>query len=150
MNRVAPALPAGEDPIDALLGAFFKSEMPTPWPAFQPPARSRTLPLPARRAPAGQRLLGSRVALAASVALLVLCGWLLGGKSAPTTAAGLPALPSPGSAERNNYSPAPSTSDPAAPQPDAQSGKVTSSTTLEHKDGRTGVKITLEEQPPEK
>jgi hypothetical protein len=151
MNRVAPPQPAGDDPIDALLGAFFKGEMPDPWPAFQPPARSRTLPLPARRAPVVRRLVGSRVALAASVALLLLCGWLLGGKSVPTAAPGLPALPSPGSADRDNHYPstAPTPAEPSAPAETRPSSRV-SEPVLEHKDGRTGVRIDVDEPSPER
>jgi len=74
MNRTLPS----EQDVDQLLDAFFKSEMPRDWPAFEPPAR-RVLPFhPA--APRRRRfVLGSRLALAASVALLMACGWLLSG-----------------------------------------------------------------------
>jgi hypothetical protein len=75
MNRV-------KDPndIDAVLGAFFKSQVPNPWPAFKRPPEKRTLPFrPAAKTPRTGFVLGSRVALAASVALLMLCGWLLSG-----------------------------------------------------------------------
>jgi len=75
MNRVAPRNPAPGDNLDALLGAFFKSEKPAPWPAFRPPVQQRILPeRPNRRI---RWSFGSRVALAASVGLLVLGTWLL-------------------------------------------------------------------------
>jgi len=73
MNKTLPP----EQDVDQLLGAFFQHEMPSPFPAFEAPAR-RTLPF---RPAAGRRrfALGSRLALAASVALLMACGWLLSG-----------------------------------------------------------------------
>jgi len=77
MNRMAHPVPPGEEALDALLGAFFKAEMPATWPAFQPPLRV----LPFRpAAQAGKRrgfFLSSRVVLAASVALLLLAAWLM-------------------------------------------------------------------------
>jgi len=76
MKRVVeqPVSPGGN--IDALLGAFYKGEMPEPWPAFQPPRRQSVLPF--GRAKSRPRFaLGSRLALAASVLLLLLGGWLL-------------------------------------------------------------------------
>src|SRR4051812_9136876 len=69
-------LPPEQD-VDQLLRAYFQRQMPDPWPAFEPPAR-RTLPFrPA--APRRRFVLGSKLALAASVALLMVCGWLLSG-----------------------------------------------------------------------
>jgi hypothetical protein len=51
------------DNLDNLLRAFYQAEMPNPWPSLEAPAR------PARK---GRRtLLRSRLALAASVALLI-------------------------------------------------------------------------------
>jgi hypothetical protein len=73
MNKTLPP----EQDVDRLLGAFFEQEMPRPWPAFEPPAR-RTLPF-TPPAPRSRFVLGSRLALAASVALLLACGWLLSG-----------------------------------------------------------------------
>jgi len=80
MNRVATkTLLPGE--IDALLSAFFQSEKPAPWPAFQAP-KARTLPLhQAHRR--HWSALTSRFVLAASIALLLLGSWLL---PAPLTA----------------------------------------------------------------
>jgi len=73
MNNTLPP----EQDVDQLLRAYFQRQMPSPWPAFEPPAR-RTLPFrPA--APRRRFALGSKLALAASVALLMACGWLLSG-----------------------------------------------------------------------
>jgi hypothetical protein len=74
--------PAGDGPLDDLdrrLRAFFRSQVPSPWPRLRAPAtvaRGRG-PLPA-----------SRLALAASVAALLAGGWLLGHR--------LPSPPAPG------------------------------------------------------
>lgn len=74
-----PSLKAGDD-LDNLLRAFFQAEMPTPWPtAPEPPVKP--LVLPAR--PAASRLstlTRSRLALAASVALLISGPLFLAGK----------------------------------------------------------------------
>lgn len=62
------------DNLDVLLSAFFRSEMPSRWPAFQ---RSEQ-----QAVPAGRRrsfLKRSRLALAASLALLVGGYWVLSG-----------------------------------------------------------------------
>src|SRR3954453_16117316 len=80
MNRmVRPPLPSGDD-LDGLLRAFYRAQMPSPWPALKAPPQS-----PARRPTPGPRawpLLRSRLALAASVALLVLASLLFSGKLA--------------------------------------------------------------------
>lgn len=73
MNKTLPS----EQEVDQLLDAFFKSELPQTWPAFEAPVR-RTLPFRAA-APRRRFVLGSKLALAASVALLMACGWLLSG-----------------------------------------------------------------------
>jgi hypothetical protein len=87
MNRMVDrSVPQGDD-IDALLGAFYKAQMPRKWPPFQAPPRSRTLSLrPAT--PRSRFAIGSRFALAASVALLLLAAWLLAGRFP-----GAPAMP---------------------------------------------------------
>lgn len=88
MNRVSSNPNHGGDDLDALLRAFYQREMPDPWPAFEPPmdrasrgvpsAAPRTLPLrPA--AVRSSRVWSSRLALAASVALLLLGTWFLPG-----------------------------------------------------------------------
>ena len=46
MNRVEPIpVSSGDDArLDAWLAAYFKGEMPDPWPTFQPPRRDHLLP----------------------------------------------------------------------------------------------------------
>jgi hypothetical protein len=104
MTRVFPNPPPPGDELDVLLGAFFKSEMPAPWPDLHPPESARTLlplmgrALPNRREasrPRASGMLLSRIALAASVALLLLAGWFLGGKLTPSNGPGLPSLTNP-------------------------------------------------------
>jgi len=153
MNRVAPSpVPPGED-LDVLLGAFFKGEMPAPWPAFQPPVRARTLPMPARP-PAGPYRFapGSRFSLVASVAVLLLAAWMLGGKFSSPPGAPLPEL-GPGSANRKQTFPVlPRTpAEDALPEvkllPDGEGIR----TTLEQgKDGRTGIRIDVPASPSNK
>src|SRR5437879_4201696 len=66
--------------VDRLLRAFYRSEIPDPWPRFTAPTeRVALLPFPTH--PARRPLLGrSRLALAASVALLLGGLWSLSGK----------------------------------------------------------------------
>lgn len=70
--KLSPPLSTGErsspDDIDALLRAYFVAEVPDPWPA--PPRVGETRP-EVVRAPAGHGLSRSRLALAASVAVLL-------------------------------------------------------------------------------
>lgn len=77
MKRVVDQPVRPEKDIDALLNTFFKAEMPREWPAFQPPPR--TLPFRPAAPRRSHPWIGSRLALVASVALLMLCGWLLSG-----------------------------------------------------------------------
>jgi len=82
-----------EQDADQLFRAFFQHEAPHPWPTFRPPVRRTGLPSPA--APRRRRfVLGSKLALAAAVALLTLCGWLLSGAfdSPARDSGGLPHL----------------------------------------------------------
>jgi hypothetical protein len=59
------------DEVDQLLRAFYRAEMPDPWPSFEAPAQAPTvLPFPARHA-RRSIFVRSRLALAASVALLI-------------------------------------------------------------------------------
>ena len=96
MNRIATDdLTPSEQEVERLLTAFFEHEVPQPWPAFQPPVRTLSF-RPA--APRRRRfVLGSKLALAASVALLMAAGWLLSGSfSAPTKGgSGLPPFNNP-------------------------------------------------------
>jgi hypothetical protein len=144
MNRVVDQTVSPGGDVDALLGAFFQEELPRPWPAFQPPGRGRTLlatPTPRRPAFA----IGSRLALAASVALLLLCGWLLSGKFP-----GLAGRPDglqlgPPSAERPAL-PLP----PPLPDSRPAPGKVKSNLILEQGKDGTGIRIEVEEVPSSK
>jgi hypothetical protein len=70
---------SGGDGLDRLLRAFFRAELPDPWPAFEAPADEPPALLPLR--PAGRAsLFRSRLALAASVALLLAGPWMLAGR----------------------------------------------------------------------
>src|SRR5258708_1695019 len=154
MNRVAPSPVSPGDDLDVLLGAFFKSEMPAPWPAFTRSASARTLPLPPRRtAPLRRLAFNSRLSLVASVAFLLLAAWLLTGKFAPSTGTLLPEL-TPGAADRKEAFPflpdAKPMEDvlPDVKQPPDREGIRT---TLEQgKDGRTGIRIDVPGSPSNK
>jgi hypothetical protein len=72
-NPNTPTRP--EDGIDRTVGAYFRSEMPNPWPAAPRPwAEKATLSTPATHSASR-----SRWALAASVAILVGGCWYLSG-----------------------------------------------------------------------
>jgi len=71
----SPARGRSGDDLDGLLSAYFRAEMPDPWPAVVVPEEAPELlplPMPARRS-----LFRSRLALAASVALLLVGPWML-------------------------------------------------------------------------
>jgi len=87
-----PSLDAGRrgrfgDDLDGLLSAFFRSEMPSPWPGSPVPEEApvilRPRPVQTRRSS-----FRSRLALAASVALLISGSWLLSGSFKETPANG--------------------------------------------------------------
>jgi len=63
--------------IDSLLRSFYQSQMPDPWPAFEPPT---TAPDRSARILPGRVSLRSRLMLAASVLLLLLGQLALSGK----------------------------------------------------------------------
>jgi hypothetical protein len=98
-----PKPPAGE-PIDALLGAFFRSEVPSPWPAFRRPTPARLL---LDQVPPRRPSYAGRLALAASVGLLFLGSWLLPATLSPRVPQGhsLPTV-GPASAGRGGLVPA--------------------------------------------
>lgn len=73
----SPARP--DDDLDGLLRAFFQAEMPHPWPALKAPLPSRQTAPPA---PPRRGLFRSRLALAASVTLLVTGALALPGRFA--------------------------------------------------------------------
>jgi hypothetical protein len=103
MTRVFSNPSPPGDELDVLLGSFFKGEMPDPWPACRPAEEKQTLALNGRAAisrrqslaPPMSRMLLSRLALAASIGLLLVAGLLLGGKLTPTRNTALPPLVSP-------------------------------------------------------
>lgn len=85
-----------EDDLDGLLRAYFRAEMPHPWPALKTlPPRPVRAPRPA----SGKGLWRSRLALAAAIALFVLGSLLLGSR---ITSEGKPArdLPNPPTADK--------------------------------------------------
>jgi hypothetical protein len=65
------------DDLDDLMTAFFRSEMPSPWPGAPEPEEAEVIVR--RRPPTRKPVWGSRLALAASVALLLAGGWRLSG-----------------------------------------------------------------------
>lgn len=99
MKRTGVPLGAPGEDVDAVLGAFFQAQMPSPFPAFQPPT-PRTLPL-RPSAFTGMTMHTSRLVLAASVALLVLACWLFpGAGQLPSDGVTLPGA-GPGTASKN-------------------------------------------------
>jgi len=135
--------------LDHVLEAFFRSEMPNPWPAFQPPlSRASRLPFPESPTPArlpftapappprtsaGGSLVRSRLALAASVAILIGGGLLLPARlSGP--AAGLPSMDAP--------------TGKVPPFPSVPPDKDVPPAFLEQgADGRTGIGVTVGGEP---
>jgi hypothetical protein len=160
MTREVSTTTSSGDDLDQLLGAFFRSELPDPWPGFQP-SLSRTLAVTPRPPslsepalepaplvlPSTARALAhglwlSRLALAASLALLVAGLWLLGGLALPGDGS-LPAL-RPGSATHQELP------IPIESVPDPGPEKLPAAISLEQgPDGRTGLRINLSgELPP--
>jgi hypothetical protein len=66
------------DELDGLLSSWFRTQMPNPWPSLDLPEEA-VLPMP-RRASHPWASLRSRLALAASVALMLVAPWLLSGR----------------------------------------------------------------------
>jgi hypothetical protein len=75
-NASPPNQRAGDGPedIDRLLGTFFRSEVPNPWPQLAVPVKTLRFPVASRSLSSG------RMALAASVAALLAGGWFLSGR----------------------------------------------------------------------
>jgi hypothetical protein len=130
-----------EDALDGVLRAYFRAQMPRPWPALVLPQSSPTpLRPPSREGrPGGGRwpLFRSRLALAASVALLILGPLFLSGKFQTT-----------GSPSTFRLGP------PEGSKPDLK-GKPRTNSRLwldQEPDGGTAIKVeVLElEQPPSK
>jgi hypothetical protein len=76
-----PNRPVQPDDMDGLLRAFFRSQLPRPWPAAPTP--------PARAVPMRRRGYRSRLALAASVALVALGALFAAGKIVPAAPDGV-------------------------------------------------------------
>jgi hypothetical protein len=167
MNRVETPQPGDE--LDALLTAFFRKEMPANWPAFQPPpSRPEAPPFlaapPARSAraergpssgtgrawPRRRTLWSSRVALAASVALLLAGAFfapgLLPGRPAPTGPGNVSISPDDIEATRPSL-PGPTSS----PKRSKDGAKFDSSSGLFlSPDGRMGIEVKVGEVPASK
>jgi hypothetical protein len=134
MNVLVPPRVPPDDEIDGLLRAFFRAEVPHPWPAWKAPATPRST-APDRTAPPRQALWRSRFALAASVAVLALGSLFLPGKAPrEAQAPGRPPLSNPEATRRR-----------VAPD------NVKSSLSLEQtKDGPTKIKVEVQYLPPMK
>jgi len=74
MNDIHTFITEPNDKVDQVLSDFFRGEMPAHWP--KPPVVAQ-LPAAARR---GRTAIASRLALAASLGLLLLTGWLISGR----------------------------------------------------------------------
>jgi hypothetical protein len=149
MNRTVPP-PSRPGDLDAWLSAFFRSEMPDPWPSFQPPAERKappTLPAP-RKAPGRWPLFRSRLALAASVGLLVLSGLALPGRLGdPARKASGPV---PGDATSNKADKYPFPFDFDDGKENSLPRKVKTSMSLEQERDRTGFRIEVEALPSDR
>jgi len=66
------------DEIDGLLRAFFRAELPDPWPVLKPPADDEN-PVAVRKTGRTWAMMRSRLALAASIGLLLVGCWFLSG-----------------------------------------------------------------------
>jgi hypothetical protein len=76
------------DSLDGLLGAYFRSEMPEPWPAFTRRSPTTVLPPKPESKPTSWWAMYSRLALALSVLVLLGGAWMLSGMSGPASSNG--------------------------------------------------------------
>src|SRR5262249_24885644 len=68
-----------EDSFDDLLRAYFQAEIPAPWPDLQAPEEERPAAVPLKATQRRRSLVRGRLALAASIALLIGTGlWVAG------------------------------------------------------------------------
>src|SRR5262245_21559757 len=142
MKRVASKPVSPGDDLDELLRAYFQAEMPRPWPRFQSPTKARLLPLRPQSPPTLPQWT-SRVALVAAAVLLLL---------------GLALLPRPNATSGERPDVLPTIGPPSATKEGLPRGpvvqppvKVKSSLHFEQgDDGRTGIKITVEELTPDR
>ncbi|MHB1422764.1 MAG: hypothetical protein ACYC3I_06130 [Gemmataceae bacterium] len=81
MSVVKPPSMQPSDDFDGLLRAFFRRQLPHPWPA--PRALSASVVASRSRSATGRSLMRSRGALAASGALLLFGSWLLPSRITP-------------------------------------------------------------------
>jgi len=79
VNRFNDPQPAHRPPedLDGLLRKFFRAEVPDPWPALQ--LRAEQASSLKRTAPSRKRLSRSRMALAASLLLMLICHFWMSG-----------------------------------------------------------------------
>jgi hypothetical protein len=133
MNLIVPPPVPPDEETDGLLRAFYRAQMPHPWPDWKAPA-DRPLTTPVRPGPAPARPWRSRLALAASVALLALSTLLLHGKL---------------SGEPRNMTPNGSNFQATRQRPwQVAPDKVKSSLNLEQpKDGPTKIKVEVQLLP---
>jgi hypothetical protein len=82
MIASSPTQAGNPDDIDRLLGDFFRGEVPQHWPAAPLPRQAAVFVRPTTSQ------YGGRLALAASVAALLLGGWLLSGRLPSRTQSG--------------------------------------------------------------
>jgi hypothetical protein len=99
--KPAPPLSTGEartpDDVDALLRSYFRAEMPDPWPA---PPLARALVTSAAPEPAARHSDRSKLALAASVALLIAGTLTVQNRTQPVETPVVPLRIGPGMATR--------------------------------------------------
>ena len=89
MKFVEPPVSRTDD-LDDLLRSYFQAEMPSPWPALKLPEERTVLPLAPRQVRTWSPL-RSRLALAASVGLLLTGALLFSGPPQPRDPTGAPA-----------------------------------------------------------
>jgi len=156
MTRVGDNSGSSGGDIDALLDVFFKSELPRPWPTFQPPRGGTVLPL--KHAKRQRFAFGrSRLALAASVLVLLLCGWLLsdkfpGSMSGTGFQPGAPTLDGPPGADRIRPFIFPSQDflPDVKPASGLRKEKTKTKLSLEQDADGTGLRVEVEEISPRK
>jgi hypothetical protein len=106
MTLLSPSASRGgaqpPDDIDKWLRAFFKAQMPHPWPSPEAPAPRRVAPPPVARPAPRWPLMRSRLALAASVALLATGLLFLAGAFQGRMNPAAPPIHMDGSANREN------------------------------------------------
>lgn len=141
MKRVPDQPTSPGDDLDSLLRAYFRAEMPAPWPAFRAPAKARLLPFRGKATPALPAWAG-RVALVAA-SLLLLAAMALMPRPHSTAADHVGPLPTigPSSAGRRIVPPGAGSTKPGRLTPD----KPATAPRPEHDGGHTGFKIPIDD-----